>query len=148
MKTLSGRTYSGFWLSETDLDLKKSLGDLLGLKDGMNPGFVLPESVRSQINDPAAGWPTSKGPGRTWSWQDVREECILAGWFGETWLEEVLNQAPRQFDEACNRWRGLYRAALDQQARQNEVIRDAARDPRDKQRADGFAVNRNSNFVC
>src|SRR6185437_6870660 len=66
----------------------------------------------------------------------VKEECIQAGWFGETWLEEILNQAPRQFDEACNRWRGLYRAALDQQARQNEVIRDAARDPRDKQQAE------------
>ena len=122
------------WLSETDLDLKKSLGDLLGLKDGMNPGLVLPESVRTQINDPAAGPRAKVRAERVLA--DVREECVQAGWFGETWLEEVLNQAPRQFDEACNRWRGLYRAALDQQARQNEVIRDAARDPRDKQQAE------------
>ena len=122
------------WLSETDLDLKKSLGDLLGLKDGMNPGLVLPESVRTQINDPAAGPRAMVRAERVLA--DVREECVQAGWFGETWLEEVLNQAPRQFDDACNRWRGLYRAALDQQARQNEVIRDAARDPRDKQQAE------------
>jgi len=122
------------WLSETDLDLKRSLGDLLGLKDSNNPDLSLPESVRTQISDAAA---RSRAKVRAEQvLADVKEECIQAGWFGETWLEEILNQAPRQFDEACNRWRGLYRAALDQQARQNEVIRDAARDPRDKQQAE------------
>jgi len=122
------------WLSETDLDLKRSLGDLLGLKDSNNPNLSLPESVRTQLNDAAARSRAKVRAERVLA--DVREECIEAGWFGETWLEEILNQAPRQFDDACNRWRGLYRAALDQQARQNEVIRDAARDPRDKQQAE------------
>jgi ATP-dependent helicase YprA (DUF1998 family)/very-short-patch-repair endonuclease len=122
------------WLAETDLDLKRSLGDLLGLKDGNNPGLVIPESVRSQTEDPAARARARVRAERLLA--DVREECVRAGWYGETWLDDVLNQAPRQFDDACNRWRGLYRAALDQQARQNEVIRDAARDPRDKQQAE------------
>ncbi len=122
------------WLAETDLDLKQSLGELLGLKDGNNPALVIPDSVRSQTENPAA-----RAHARVRAEQvlaDVKEECMRAGWYGETWLDDVLKQAPRQFDEACNRWRGLYRAALDQQARQNEVIRDAARDPRDKQQAE------------
>ena len=116
------------WLSETNLDLKRSLGELLGLKDCINPDLALPESVRTQISEPVARERARIRAERVLA--DVKEECLKAGWFGTTWLEEVLNQAPRQFDEACNRWRGLYRAALDQQARQNEVIRDAARSPR------------------
>ncbi len=122
------------WLAETDLDLKRSLGDLLGLKDGNNPGLAIPEGVRSQTEDPAARERARVRAERILA--DVRGECVRAGWFGDTWLDDVLNQAPRQFDEACNRWRGLYRAALDQQARQNEVIRDAARPAPHKQQAE------------
>ena len=122
------------WLAETDLDLKRSLGDLLGLKDGNNPTLAIPDSVRSQTEDASARARARVRAERVLA--DVRDECVRAGWYGETWLDDVLNQAPRQFDDACNRWRGLYRAALDQQARQNEVIRDAARDPRDKQQAE------------
>jgi very-short-patch-repair endonuclease len=122
------------WLAETNLDLKRSLGDLLGLRDGNNPDLVIPEGVRSQTEDPAARARARVRAERILA--DVRAECGRAGWFGDTWLDDVLNQAPRQFDEACNRWRGLYRAALDQQARQNEVIRDAARPTQDKQQAE------------
>lgn len=122
------------WLAETGLDLKRSLGDLLGLKDANNPGLQLPESVRSQIEDTAAQTRAKQRAEQVLA--DIKDDCIRAGWYGETWLDDVLNQAPRQFDEACNRWRGLYRAALDQQARQNEIIRDAARDARDKQQAE------------
>lgn len=121
------------WLAETDLDLKKSLGDLLALKDG-NAALVLPESVRTQVENPAA---RQRARGRAEGvLADVRDDCVRAGWFGPTWLDDVLNQAPRQFDQACDRWRGLYRAALHQQQLQNEIIRDAARDPRDKQQAE------------
>ncbi len=122
------------WLSETKLDLKRSLGDLLGLKDNNNPELSLPESVQTGINDDAARLMAKKRAEGVLA--DLREECTKAGWFGETWLEDILNAAPRQFDEACNRWRGLYRAAMDQQARQNEVVRDAARDTREKQHAE------------
>jgi very-short-patch-repair endonuclease len=121
------------WLAETNLDLKKSLGDLLALKDG-NTELTLPESVRTQVEDPAA---RQRARVRVESvLADIRAECERAGWFGATWLNDVLNQAPRQFDQACDRWRGLYRAALHQQQVQNEIIRDAARELKDKQQAE------------
>jgi superfamily II DNA/RNA helicase/very-short-patch-repair endonuclease len=122
------------WLAETDLDLKRSLGDLLRLKDATNSDLALPDSVRTQIEDPAARSQARVRAERVLA--DVREECVRAGWYGETWLDDVLNQAPRQFDEACERWRGLYRSALKQQEVQNTIIRDAARDARDKQQAE------------
>ena len=40
-----------------------------------------------------------------------------------------------RFDAACNRWRGLYRAAVAQRDLQNRIIADASRSSADKDRA-------------
>jgi len=34
-----------------------------------------------------------------------------ASWFDDAWVERVLEDAPREFDEAFDRWRELYKAA-------------------------------------
>jgi very-short-patch-repair endonuclease len=51
-------------------------------------------------------------------------------------LDDVLSQVGRQFNEACERWRGLYRAALVQANRQQRIILDASRPLADKQQAE------------
>ena len=66
----------------------------------------------------------------------IAEELTRAGWYSAGWLDEVLAQVGRQFDQACERWRGLYRAALNQQEAQNRIIRDASRPLPDKQQAE------------
>lgn len=58
-----------------------------------------------------------------------------ADWYSEGWLDEVLKKIPLSFDQACERWRGLYQAALEQFQTQNKVIADAARPPEEKKRA-------------
>ncbi|MFN4294043.1 MAG: DEAD/DEAH box helicase [Thermoflexales bacterium] len=50
-----------------------------------------------------------------------------APWFNARWLERVIDEAPRAFDQAFDRWRELYRAAIRQ--------RDAARLEEDRARA-------------
>src|SRR5262249_48626395 len=52
------------------------------------------------------------------------------------WLDEVLHQAASRFDRACDRWRGLYRAAMAQAEAQDEVIRDATSSPDTRRLAD------------
>jgi hypothetical protein len=37
-----------------------------------------------------------------------------APWFGDAWIERVIEEAPRRFDRAFDRWRELYRAATRQ----------------------------------
>lgn len=37
-----------------------------------------------------------------------------AGWFNDDWIDRVIEQAPRQFDLAFDRWRELYRTATRQ----------------------------------
>lgn len=120
------------WLSETGLDLKKSLGELLELKLG-NPELALPPSVRIALNNSDVTTRAKQKAERVLA--DIIPKCKAAGWYGEMWLDNVLKQASLKFDEACNRWRGLYRAACKQQEKQNEIVLDQARDQRDKEQA-------------
>jgi Lhr-like helicase len=54
-----------------------------------------------------------------------------SGWFSDTWIDRVLDEAPQQFDRAFDRWRELYQAALRQLVEaQNALIR--ARRPDDQ----------------
>jgi len=46
------------------------------------------------------------------------------GWFNDAWIDRVLDEAPRRFDEAFDRWRELYRAATRQlMEAQNALLR-------------------------
>ncbi|MCC7542078.1 MAG: DEAD/DEAH box helicase [Deltaproteobacteria bacterium] len=51
------------------------------------------------------------------------------------WMTRVLDQLPRSFDDACERWRSLYRAALTQSKRQQRRVLDASLHPRDREAA-------------
>ena len=43
---------------------------------------------------------------------EIRSELERTAWFHDQWVDEVLAQVERSFDAACDRWRGLYRAAV------------------------------------
>src|SRR6185295_7137062 len=43
-----------------------------------------------------------------------RADLAASGWYREGWLKTVIEEAPRHFDEAFNRWRELYRVAFRQ----------------------------------
>ncbi|NGO39052.1 DEAD/DEAH box helicase [Limisphaera ngatamarikiensis] len=57
-----------------------------------------------------------------------RDEAALreVGWFNEGWVRRVIEEAPREFDRAFDRWRELFRAAQRQ--------REAARAEEDRAR--------------
>ena len=48
-------------------------------------------------------------------------------WWSDQWLDRVLAHAPTALDEACDRWRDLYRSARQTIATQTDVITDASR---------------------
>ena len=57
---------------------------------------------------------------------------VTAGWFSETWIEQVINDAPRLFDHAFNRWRELFRVATRQLTEaQSALVRARRRDEQD-----------------
>lgn len=121
------------WLAETGADLKKSLCDILDV-GGNDPPLTLAESVLADITKDDA---RRRGRQRAVRiLEGVRGELQRGGWYSEEWLDAVLHQAARQFDVACDRWRGLYRAALAQARAQDDVIRDATRGSDDKRLAE------------
>ncbi len=119
------------WLAETGQDLGSSLADVLDI-EGENPTLELRPSLRDAL-------------ARSEARERARKRCrrILASipglnesdWYHPDWLDGILDRALGTFDQACDRWRTLYRAALKTREEQNRIIGDASRSPKDRERA-------------
>lgn len=120
------------WLARTGLDLGSSLRAILDLSEEPPPLNLLP-SVRDAIANTSARDRARADAERVLA--SIASELEQADWYSERWLDEVLNQVERRFDETCDRWRGLYRAALRQRDLQHRIISDASRNADDKQKA-------------
>jgi superfamily II DNA/RNA helicase len=97
------------WLAETGQDLRGSLTEVLDV-GGSNPSLELVPKVRERLTDPAAAQRAV-----------TRAKTVLAGmttdlakapWWRDGWIDDAIVQAPRAFDDACRRWRDMYRLAL------------------------------------
>jgi hypothetical protein len=121
------------WLAETGMSLGKSPKDLLDVT-GSQPTLALREAVRDQI--------TATGPQQRARVRAIhvlgmlQDELHEADWYHDGWLEDVLNTVAHQFDSRLERWRELYRAALNQAQSQDRIIRDASRSPADKKQSE------------
>jgi ATP-dependent helicase YprA (DUF1998 family)/very-short-patch-repair endonuclease len=117
------------WLTETGQSLGKSLKDILDLV-GENPTLAIQPHVRDSLNDEKA---RARALLRANAILDtISDELKDADWFSSAWLDEVFKQIFLNFEQACERWRGLYNAALKQREIQNKIIGDASRSPSDK----------------
>ncbi len=112
------------WLAASGLDLKKTLAELLDLS-GRKPTLALLPSVLEHFS--------AEDP-RTVAATHARNillrlapELEACGWYHDSWLEETMKALPEHFEEACERWRNLYRAAMEQRDRQNEAATDVSR---------------------
>ena len=127
------------WLAETGLSLGKSLKDILDLA-GEEPTLELLPHVRQAIGSQPARQRTVQRLSRIF--ETLRDELAQAdpansgaSWYDDGWLQKALDQVEQRFDASCDRWRGLYRAALKQRATQHKVIQDASRIRQDKAQA-------------
>jgi len=118
------------WLAQVRLPLGQSIEQVI---DTDREDLPLKENVAAQIQ-------LSKAT-RNLIQERVRyflasDEGILAavGWFNDSWLDRVLEDASREFDEAFDRWRELYRAAK-RQLQAARAEEDRARRREDQQRA-------------
>ncbi|MBX5492708.1 MAG: DUF1998 domain-containing protein, partial [Chloroflexi bacterium] len=119
------------WLAETGLHLRESVAELLDLTDLAQ--LSLQPSVHDAIANPAARRRALERARRVLD--NLAGELSGASWYTPGWVDEVIASAPRQFDQACERWRRLYRAAEEQAERQNRIIHDATRTTREKEEA-------------
>lgn len=120
------------WLTETGMGLRSSLRDILDLS-GDEPSLELLDSVRGDVERQA---PKEQARERARQvLETIAEELEASDWYHEGWIDEVLNHVSHSFDQACERWRGLYRSALSQAKAQDTIIRDASRTSADKNEA-------------
>jgi hypothetical protein len=120
------------WLAETGLRLGTSLKDILDLS-GERPSLELLPHIQ---HDMVAETPRRRALGRARRvLESIQQELAATDWYSEGWLDEVFGQVARSFDQACERWRNLYRAALNQREIQNRIIGDASRTPEDRAKA-------------
>ena len=117
------------WLAETGQSLGKSLKNILDLA-GESPSLELQPHVRDSLEDEK---PRTRALMRAKDiLNTISEDLRDADWYSEGWLGEVFKKIHLNFEQACERWRGLYRAALKQREIQNRIIGDASRSPSDK----------------
>ena len=67
--------------------------------------------------------------------ESIREQIGGAPWFQETWASEVLDRILLSFNDACERWRSLYRSALRQREIHHKIIADQTRPEADRNQA-------------
>lgn len=107
------------WLAETGLALDKSLAKAMDLATDQYP---LMASIRQRITDHGA---RERAAGRARAvLAQLDNELARTSWYHHEWIYRAVEDAPTQFDQALERWRELYKAALAEQAEQNRIILD------------------------
>lgn len=120
------------WLAETRMSLHKSLKDLLDV-NGDNPTLELLPSVKSDL---MADRPRLAAKVRAQKiLASIRDDLEQSDWHDDRWVDEVFHQVHLKFEQACERWRGLYRSALRQFKLQSDIIVDASRTQDEREQA-------------
>jgi superfamily II DNA/RNA helicase len=99
------------WLAETGQDLHGSLTQILDVA-GDNPTLNLLAEVSKKLTDSAAAVRATARANTLLA--AMLPDLKKAPWWRDTWIADTVNSAPRAFDDACNRWRVLYKLARDE----------------------------------
>ncbi|SMG37187.1 ATP-dependent helicase YprA, contains C-terminal metal-binding DUF1998 domain [Dethiosulfovibrio salsuginis] len=129
------------WLSESGKDLFRSLKDILDLS-GEDPSLELVDSIKEALGDKSIRARTETRVKKVLS--SLEDDLKQSDWYNDGWISGVLNRVDANMEEACGRWRKLYRAALAQAKRQNKIRLDATRTREEKDRANGLRAEAES----
>ena len=114
------------WLAETGESLESRMTQLLDAY-GERPSLVMrPERVVA-FADPDAGRRAAQHAQAVIA--PMLDELRRTSWWHEDWVTDVVRAAPRVIDEACERWRRLYWAALGDQEAQNRIVLESNLSP-------------------
>ncbi len=118
------------WLAETGQALGRSMNDILDLS---KDGYPIQDEVLAKVEARDALERAREGAARLLD--SVDEDLDGAHWYTSGWLDEVFTHVLKRFDEACDRWRDLHRAAKAQQDTYNQIAVDHNAGHRERDRA-------------
>ena len=120
------------WLSESGEDLGRTLKDLLDLS-GEEPTLQILQEKADRLASPKIRERAAPHVARVL--ESIDSELSASGWWSADWPETVLQQSLARLDEACERWRSLYRSALGQARTQSKIIQEPHRTAEERDRA-------------
>ncbi|MGW7412464.1 DEAD/DEAH box helicase [Streptomyces sp. NPDC054863] len=131
---------NAIWLAETGVFLGPRMTEIIDAESrSSTPGEPMP----LRLNDTVRGQLDSETARRR---AIERAEAVLGpmlaeleertSWWYDGWIEDVVRSALRRFDDACERWRNLYRAALTEREEQHRIAGDLSVEPRQRRQAE------------
>lgn len=129
------------WLAEAGLKLGRAIPEVIDIgyvEDFRlpNPGLELHDHIKAALSDEHAARRAVATAREVLSAlvDDFRDNTM---WWDDHWIEDKVRQAPARFNEAFDRWRSLFKAALVDQAEQNRRVLDHTLSERDQKIAVG-----------
>lgn len=119
------------WLAATEQSLGRSMQDVIDLTQG-EALALLPG-----VNDSLASEHARRRAAAVCApmLKQLASTLADAPWHDANWLERTLIAAPSAFDRAADRWRFMYRSAMEQREEQERIARDMAVAKPDRDRA-------------
>ncbi|WP_425424290.1 protein kinase domain-containing protein [Streptomyces chattanoogensis] len=125
----------GIWIAEAGLKLGKAIPQVINI--GYVEGSGRPQPALDLHDDISAASRDTDAQART-----VRAAYQVLGgllpdfatttWWDDSWIEEKVRTVPERFNDAFDRWRELFSAALDDQYIQNKRVLDHTLSERDR----------------
>lgn len=114
---------SAVWLSCTGVPLAPSIADLLVLADPRRP---IREDLIQAMSREAVAAEALERIKRVLAMLDEHLTSDAAPWYpgGDAFASEVVASAPKRFDDAFDRWRGLFLAAEQQRDAARKILDD------------------------
>ncbi len=114
------------WMEAAKPDLGKTLVEVLDIinEDG-DLRLPVKDTLRAELASPVHRQAAQARAAALI--EELRPYLTGASWFHDDWVADVFAQLSRSFDQACERWRSLYRAALRQRELHHRIILDMNR---------------------
>ncbi|MGW2799529.1 protein kinase domain-containing protein [Streptomyces sp. NPDC001269] len=128
----------GIWIAEAGLKLGRAIPDVLDVShpdtgDRPNPALELLPDILAASLDQSAQRRTIDAALRVLA--PLLPDFADTTWWHDDWIQDRIRTVPERFDRAFDRWRQLFRAALDDQYIQNKRRLDYSLTEGDRNRA-------------
>ncbi|MFJ2731639.1 MULTISPECIES: DEAD/DEAH box helicase [unclassified Streptomyces] len=125
------------WLAETQESLGSSMTDIIDIKATGKPGEPLPLPLHPKVS---AALDSETARQRaiarcTVLLAPLADDLATTSWWYDGWTTDRVRDTLRRFDNACERWRRLYRRAFEERAEQHRLADDTTGTARDRRRA-------------
>ncbi|MET7286454.1 protein kinase [Streptomyces sp. NPDC005573] len=128
----------GIWIAEAGLRLGRSVPEVLDVSypdtgDRPTPALELLSDIQAASHDDSAQRRTVNAALRVLG--PLLPDFADTTWWHDDWIQDKVRTVPERFDRAFDRWRSLFRAALDDQYVQNKRRLDYSLTEGDRNRA-------------